>query len=159
MGHWYTSGHQGTGPSMSVLPVVGIPVVRAAARGLQNWLAEGTDGSVLEPGATSVFEWQAGLLGSHLFSETALRDIQKWSWLSGFTWNIWAPRALPATLLSCSRVPGSVLSIILPGLRAVGPGKSSFVSCLGPLLWILSDLVLSILGSSVGKVTETALGI
>lgn len=80
----YTSGHQATGPSMSVLPVVGIPVVRAAARGLQNWLAEGTDGSVLEPGATSVFEWQAGFLGSHLFSETTLRDTWKWSWLSGF---------------------------------------------------------------------------
>lgn len=46
-----------------------------AARGLQNWLSEGTGGSVLEAGVTSVFGWQAGLLGSHLFSETTLRGI------------------------------------------------------------------------------------
>lgn len=80
-----------------------------------------------------------------------------WSWLSGFPWNIWAPHALPAILLSSSPAPGSVL--ILLGLRAVGAGRSSFVSCLGPVPWILSDLALSILGSSVDKVTGTAFGI
>lgn len=45
-----TPAHQGTGPSVSVLPVVGIPVVRDAARGLHNWLAEGTEGLSWNPG-------------------------------------------------------------------------------------------------------------
>lgn len=115
----YAPGPQDTGPSMSILPGVGIAVVQDAARDLQNWLAGGTDGLILGP-------WVAGWVTGSRFSETTLKDVPKWSWLSGFAWNTGSPHALPASLQSSSPDPRSVLSIILPGLHAVGAWRLLF---------------------------------
>lgn len=61
--HNLSPGH---GPSMSVLPVVGIASVRGAVRGLRNWLAQGTDGSVLGSRVAGWITEQSPLLRDYI---------------------------------------------------------------------------------------------